>query len=109
MRRLASGKTLGITATRLQNAMSTQNHEDSQIGIPTKGSRAALHLGDLLTALADGITELCLRHPHLLAVGGKLLDERTDQFTLLFGLYKLRHNFPNFLFKFQPPANGRFL
>ena len=60
-------------------------------------------------ALADGITELCLRHPHLLAVGGKLLDERTDQFTLLFGLYKLRHNFPNFLFKFQPPANGRFL
>ena len=69
------------------------------MGVPDpRGAEPRYHLGDLLTALADGITELCLRHPHLLAVGGKLLDERTDQFTLLFGLYKLRHNFPNFLF-----------
>ena len=43
--------------------MSAQDHEDSQIGVPTEGSRAALHLGDLLTALADGFAKLGLA-PH---------------------------------------------
>ena len=88
-----SCKTVTISALGFQSASGTQNHEDCEISIPAERGNSALHLRDLLTALANSLAEVSLRHTELLAVYGQLIDQGFDQSLLFRSLYKLGHLF----------------
>lgn len=52
--------TLCVTASGLKHTVCTEDKENRKISIPTQRSSTALHLGNLLAALADSIAELGL-------------------------------------------------